>query len=433
MGEGEGAVRALAERAWNGDLGEINVHPGKVLVALEVLDEQAAFMSAFSNALILRTDGGLVFVDTSSLFHANAMYEAVRDWTKDRVHTGIYTHGHVDHVFGLLRFHEEAEARGEPPARILAHAACRDRFDRYRLTNGYNGHINARQFGFPRPIFPQEFRYPDETVGDLHRLEIGGLSIELHHDRGETDDAIWAWLPERRAIYTGDLFIWAAPNCGNPQKAQRYPREWAAGLRKMAELRAESLFPGHGPPIFGADRVERALCESAELLETICEQTLSMMNEGATLNDVLHGVVIPGVLLERPYLRPIYDDPLFIVRNLWRLYGGWYDGNPAHLKPSPERELAGALAALAGGARALATRAETSCADGQLALACELIEFAWQADPDDDWIRGVRAALYRTRARAETSLMAKGIYNAAAREIEPKQDEGTSPSEGSRV
>ncbi len=74
-----GEILDLAERAWNGELGEVNVHPGRVHVGLEVLDEGAAFMSAFSNALILKSDEGLVFVDTSSLFHAQAMYDAVRD------------------------------------------------------------------------------------------------------------------------------------------------------------------------------------------------------------------------------------------------------------------------------------------------------------------------------------------------------------------
>ena len=418
-----GEVLELAERAWNGDLGDANVHPGRVLVALEVLDDQAAFMSAFSNALILKTGDGLVFIDTSSLFHASALYEAVRGWTDARVHTGIYTHGHVDHVFGLQRFHAEAEEKGLPAVRIVAHEACPARFDRYQLTNGYNGHINARQFGFPRPVFPKTYRYPDEVVGASHRLEIGGVEIELHHDRGETDDAIWAWLPERKAIYTGDLFIWAAPNCGNPQKVQRYPREWAAGLRKMAELAPESLFPGHGPPILGAERVARALRESAELLEILCEQTLALMNDGATLNDVLFGVKVPEELLERPYLRPIYDDPLFVVHNLWRLYGGWYDGNPAHLKPSRDADLARALAVAAGGARHLAERAEECCADGDLALACELAEFAWLAEPADEHIRGVRAAVYRARAKAETSLMAKGIYRAAARQCDPAGEE----------
>jgi alkyl sulfatase BDS1-like metallo-beta-lactamase superfamily hydrolase len=419
-----GEVLELAERAWKGDLGDVNVHPGRVHVGLEVIDERLAFMSAFSNALILKTDAGLVFVDTSSLFHADALYAAVRAWTDAPVHTGVYTHGHVDHVFGLHRFHEEAEAQGRPAVHIVAHEACPARFDRYRLTNGYNGHINARQFGFPRPIFPMEYRYPDETVGAQHRLEIGGVEVLLHHDKGETDDSVWAWLPERKAIYTGDLFIWAAPNCGNPQKAQRYPREWAAALRKMAKLAPASLFPGHGPPILGADRVARALSESAELLETICEQTLAMMNAGATLDDVIHAVKLPEELLARPYLRPIYDDPMFIVRTLWRQYGGWYDGNPAHLKPSRDVHLARALAAAAGGARHLAERAEECCKDGDLSLACELAEFAWRAEPDDERIRGIRAAVYRARARAESSLMAKGIYNAAARDCEPRGEGG---------
>ena len=262
-------IRDLAERAWAGELGETNVHPRRVLVGLEVFEDGLAFMSAFSNSLILETEDGLVFVDTSSFFHADPMYEQVRAWSTRRVHTGIYTHGHVDHVFGLLRFHAEAEEKGLPPARIIAHEACPARFDRYRLTNGYNGHINARQFGFPRPVFPRDYRYPDETVAESRSLEIGGERIELRHDRGETDDHIWAWLPARKALYTGDLFIWAAPNCGNPQKAQRYPRDWAQALRKMEELAAESLVPRHGPPILGADRVARARRGSAELLETL--------------------------------------------------------------------------------------------------------------------------------------------------------------------
>jgi alkyl sulfatase BDS1-like metallo-beta-lactamase superfamily hydrolase len=413
-----GEIRDLAERAWSGELGEINVHPGRVLVGFEEFGEGMGFMSAFSNALVLDTEEGLVFVDTSSLFHANQVHECVRAWSSSPVHTGVYTHGHVDHVFGLLRFHEEAEARGWPPARIIAHEACPRRFERYVLTNGYNAVINARQFGFEKPVFPSRFRQPDETVASGRVLEAGGERVELIHDRGETDDHLWAWLPERKAIYTGDLFIWASPNCGNPQKVQRYPREWARALRRMDERGAELLFPGHGPPIIGAARVSRALRESAELLESITEQTLAMMNEGATLDDVVHSVDVPSALLERPYLRPIYDDPVFIVRNLWRLYGGWWDGNPAHLLPAPERRSASAIAGLCGGARALAEAAERHAAEGDLAVAAELVELAWKADADDARVAGIRTAIYRARAEAETSLMAKGIFAAAARDSE---------------
>ncbi len=117
------------------------------------------------------------------------------------------------------------------------------------------------------------------------------------------------------------------------------------------------MLPGHGPPIEGAARVHQALTETASLLESLHEQVLAQMNAGASLDTVLAEVRAPAALLERPYLRPVYDDPTFIVRALWRLYGGWWDGDPAHLKPPGERALATEVARLAGGAGELINRA----------------------------------------------------------------------------
>src|SRR5436190_1473558 len=84
------------------------------------------------------------------------------------------------------------------------------------------------------------------------------------------------------------MFIWASPNCGNPQKVQRYPRDWAAAFRKMDALGPDILLPGHGLPIVGRERVHQALSEGAELLESLVEQTLALMNDGARLDDIVH-------------------------------------------------------------------------------------------------------------------------------------------------
>ncbi len=410
-----GQVLDLAERAWNGELTKTQVHPGMATVAFEELAPKLGFMSAFSNVGVFDTGDGLVFLDTSSFFHAALVHQEVRKWSDAPVHTAIYTHGHVDHVFGLTPFEREAKDKEHPAIRVLAHHACPDRFDRYKLTNGYNGVINQRQFGLPLPIFPKEFRYPDQTVGDGHLLEVGDMRFEIYHDRGETDDHLWIWVPEAKAIYTGDLFIWASPNCGNPQKAQRYPREWAHALRRMQEHKAELLLPGHGPPIVGRERVERALEETALLLESLVEQTLAMMNEGARLDDILQAVKIDEELLQRPYLRPSYDDPRFIVRNLWRLYGGWYDGNPARLSPPADASLATEVAVFAGGGRALVERAQQLAAEGKFELASQLAEWAHQSSPTDSKIRDARSEIYKARIETETSLMAKAIYRDAAK------------------
>ncbi len=236
------------------------------------------------------------------------------------------------------------------------------------------------------------------------------------HARGETDDHTWVWIPELSTLCTGDLFIWNAPNAGNPQKAQRYPDEWAAALRTMQELGAEVLLPGHGVPVTGADRVHQALGETARLLETLCEQTRALMNEGLRLDEVVRRVHVPEELLARPYLRPAYDEPEFVVRNLWRLWGGWYDQNPAHLKPAPDAAVAREYAALAGGATALADRARELLGRGELRLAAHLAEAAALAAPDDRSVAAARAEVYGARAAAETSTMARGVFAWAAAE-----------------
>jgi alkyl sulfatase BDS1-like metallo-beta-lactamase superfamily hydrolase len=129
----------------------------------------------------------------------------------------------------------------------------------------------------------------------------------------------------------------------------------------------------------------------------------------------LHEVRLPEALLDKPYLRPVYDEPEFVVRNIWRLYGGWYDGNPAHLKPAREQALAREVAQLAGGAQALAKRAQEIADAGDLRLACELAEWAGLAAPEDRTVHGIRAEIFLARRKQELSLMSKGIFADAAR------------------
>jgi alkyl sulfatase BDS1-like metallo-beta-lactamase superfamily hydrolase len=182
----------------------------------------------------------------------------------------------------------------------------------------------------------------------------------------------------------------------------------------MVELGAEVMLPGHGFPVVGAGRVREALTDTADLLDSLVDQTLALMNAGARLDEIVHTVRAPAALLEKPYLRPVYDEPEFVVRNIWRLYGGWWDGDPSHLNPAPAESVATELAALAGGARALADRARVLADAGDLRLAAHLAEIAGQAAPDDEDVTAARADVYARRAVAEASTMSKGVFTWAA-------------------
>ena len=361
-------------------------------------------------------------VDTSSPFLCETVHDTLRGWNPQRLDTAVFTHGHIDHCFGVELYEADATSNGWAAPRVIAHEAITARFERYVETAGYNGIINQRQFRTAQAFWPTEYRYPDETYRSRLDIEIGGETFELHHARGETDDHTWVWAPERKVLCTGDLFIWASPNCGNPQKSQRYAIEWARALQTMAALEPEVLLPGHGLPIVGADRVRAALTETAALLEYLHTETIKMMNEGARLDEIVHTVTAPTNLLAQPFLRPIYDEPEFVVRNVWRLFGGWYDGNPAHLKPAPEAALAGELADLAGGARTLAARAVALADDGELRLAGHLAELAALAAPDDAIVHGARADVNERRVEAEASTMAKGIFGWAVSESRAHAD-----------
>jgi len=372
-----GTVMDLAEKMWSGEVTTDEHHAWTPVGDIEEIAEGAIFYRSFANVTAFETEDGLVLVDTGAYFNQRQTFQSIRSWSKARLNTAVYTHGHVDHVFGVPPFAEEAGERGWPRPRVVGHEAVAARFQRYILTAGYNSIINTRQFGAdalrstrgsemapPLTIqWPTEYTYPDTTYTRSLALTVGGERFELYHDRGETDDHTWVWVPDRKVLCPGDLFIWVVPNAGNPQKVQRYPLEWARALRKMAALEAEVLSPGHGVIVVGRERVQQALTDTAEFLESLHDQTVALMNQGATLDTIVHTVRPPAHLEGRPYLQPVYDEPEFIVRNIWRLYGGWYDGTPSHLKPAPEGRQGAEIASLAGGVRPLVERARSRRAD----------------------------------------------------------------------
>ena len=426
-------VLALADRLWSGEVTVETHHPvgGASGGVVEVADG-VAFWHGFSNSTIVVTEAGLVMVDSGDPLLGKLLHQQVREWNASTpLHSAVYSHGHIDHVFGVGHFDAEAAANGWQRPVVHAQEALPARFDRYQLTNGYNATINRRQFGLDNLQWPMDYRYPDETYRGVRTLDVGER-VELHAARGETDDHTWTWFADRRVLCCGDLFIWASPNAGNPQKVQRYAAEWAVALREMLTLDAEVLLPGHGVPVVGADRVRQALDDTATYLESLHDQTVAMMNAGASLDEILHCVRPPAELADRPYLQPVYDEPEFVVRNIWRLYGGWWDGDPSSLKPAPRAALATEVVTLAG-TDAVAARIERLLAvddDVSLRLAGHLAQMLIDAEPTSRTAQALRAKVYGRRAEVERSTMSKGVFGWAQREsLKAAQRESLRPAE----
>jgi glyoxylase-like metal-dependent hydrolase (beta-lactamase superfamily II) len=401
--------------------GDLDKPFNRITNELTEVADGLAVVESFSHSVVVDSGDGLVAFDASHANTGAAVVEAIRGWRSDPVRQLVYTHGHADHVGGSVHFDAAYDDMN-----VVGHENVERRFARYRETNAWNVLINARQFGGVRGDFnmgdgspdfiPRATLAPTHVVGDHDTIQIGDSTIELHHARGETDDHLWGWIPDKKWLFAGDFIIWNFPNAGNPQKVQRYPIEWAAALRDMASRRPEILLPAHGLPVGGADRIEDMLTTIADTLETLVSNVIEMMNAGEVLDTIIHSVKVDPARLAKPYLRPLYDEPEFVIRNVWRQFGGWWDGAPSRLKPSPDAVLAAELADLAGGADRLAARAAELAAENDFRLASHLADLAAWAAPDDAAVHGVRADVYRARRAAETSLMAKGIFAGAMRE-----------------
>jgi alkyl sulfatase BDS1-like metallo-beta-lactamase superfamily hydrolase len=385
----------------------------------KVVAEGVAFLPALGNVTAFDCGTGVVMVDTAQQMATPRILDEIREtYWQAPIDTVVYTHGHVDHATGGAAILEHVAARQEQRPRFVAHSALPARFDRYKLLAEQNDNINRIQFNLPptaRPFSNASFTYPDTVHDRGTTISVGETVLELHHARGETDDETWVWCPSRRVLCTGDTFVWCSPNAGNPYKVQRYARDWADALEEMAALKPLHLLPGHGPAMEGEGRIEEALLSTAHFLRAIHDQVVAGMNEGKWLEDIIRDIDWPAT--DKPWLQPIYDHPEFIARNVWRLYGGWYDGNPATMLPAHSHDVATELLAAVGSA-AILDRARSLRDRGDLQMACHLVDFVRKGERDNREAWQLWRDLFQARAESERSLMARGAYHAAVREAE---------------
>jgi alkyl sulfatase BDS1-like metallo-beta-lactamase superfamily hydrolase len=398
-----------------------------MMLAEKPIEEMAPglyLIAGFGNVGVVVTDEGVALVDTGMTFDREAALRPLRTLSDTPVRYIIYTHGHADHAANAGPILEEAARRGDPRPTIVAHANVPRRMDRYAELYEHNARINRLQFRVPpgSVSFPPDARFirPDVTYHDSTTLRLGDLTLHLFHALGETDDITWIHIPERRAIFSGDLVIRSCPNIGNPLKPQRFEVEWAEALERMRALQPEVLGPGHGAVLRGG-ALDDELRTTAQALRYLHDEVVRRLNAGQGEVQIVREVRLPDDLARHPALAPVYGSPRFIVQATVRRYTGWYDGNPSHLAPAPTAEIAAEVVALAG-AEALLARAEALARDGSHQLALHLLDFALDGGQDAALRRRalqLKGASLARLAEAETSFIARSILtNAAERAAE---------------
>ncbi len=376
----------------------------------------------FGNCTLLLADDAVAVVDPATPGNGPRVLRELRQRSQAPVRFVVYTHGHVDHAFGTGPLLEEAAQRGDAPPQIAGHERVLDRLARYQRLRGQHEHINRIQFAVPadREVFPRVYYPPTLTYHDRLSLRLGDLTLECRHGMGETDDATWVWVPERRTIIAGDFIVVGFPNIGNPFKVQRYALEWAEALEEMAALEPEHVIPGHGNPL-DREGAQELLLGTARALRYLEDEVVRRLNAGQWHEQILEEVDVPDDLKEKPYLAPIYGCPRFVVHGILRRYSGWYDGNAGNLFPSTRAEIGEEVLALAGGAGPLLERARSLMEEGgprNVQRALHLVDFVLFGEAGDGprarEAHALKADLLQARGDAEPSFIARNIFRLGA-------------------
>lgn len=144
----------------------------------------------------------------------------------------VYSHGDWDHVQGTAAL---ADLRA-----VIAHEACCARFQ-----DDVPRRLARLRDESPGLYDDVVLIPPDLTFSQSLTLDLGGLTLQLHHLPGHTADSLVAFVPERGLLLAGDTAEAPLP-CVDWEDASL--DRWIAGLQRWRDdARVTMVLPSHGP------------------------------------------------------------------------------------------------------------------------------------------------------------------------------------------
>lgn len=389
-----------------------------------------------ANTSMIVGPDGVIIVDTlMGPTSAKNALKALRKYSDKPVKAIIYTHSHGDHIGGASAF-----AGSDNPA-IYATTS-------FGSAEGVNAAVNPikrkrgiRQFGRKLPeqektnrgLAPASTIDHDRGKGFLAptvtipqeglTTTIAGVEIEFHPAPGETNDAMFLWLPKEKVLFAGDNFYSTFPNLYAIRgTAYRDVLNWSDSVGKMATFKPRFLVPGHTKPILGKKDATSALQNYSDAIRSVYDQTVVGINEGKSPDQIAHEVTLPEHLKNKPYLIQFYGTVPHTVRAIYAGLLGWFDGNPTTLNPLTPRQKAQKIAKLAGGTQSLSDQMEMALKMDEYQWALDLSDYLkWLEDGDKILARKTKIDALRGLAAQEYNAPNRNYYLSYANELESGQ------------
>jgi len=393
---------------------------------------------ALANSILIEGENTNIIIDTTgteeTAREVKALFDAINP---NPVESIIYTHNHADHTYGATVF-----AEGSSPD-IYAHSTTEIYLSRViGILRPIISSRSNRMFGNALPKEQVEnngigpfleigrdgrkpgLLYPTKTFTDQISFEAAGHKIQLFHAPGETNDQLFVWLPEKKALFPGDNFYKTFPNLytirGTPY---RDLVGWVNSIDMMRYLEPEYLVPSHTRPIVGKEKINTLLTTYRDAIQFVHDQTVRLMNLGLDPNEIAEQLVLPKHLGDSPYLKEFYGTPAWSAKNVFSGYLGWFDGNPSTLKPLPLKDEAEKMIQLSGDWDSLFKVAEDAFLTDDFQWSLQLTDYLLRSRPDDQKTKLLRQSALEGLGSQESNPNSRYYYLSSAAQLDENYQE----------
>ncbi|MEJ2801698.1 glyoxylase-like metal-dependent hydrolase (beta-lactamase superfamily II) [Comamonas sp. BIGb0124] len=232
-----------------------------------------------NTGVIIGDDAVLVADTQATPAMAADVIRRIREVTDKPIKYVVLTHYHAVRVLGASAFQ---------PEQILASQ------DTYDLIVERGEFDKASEIGrFPRlfrnvETVPDGLTWPTMTFTGKMTLWLGQVEVQLLQlGRGHTKGDTVVWLPQERALLSGDLVEFGA----TPYAGDAYFKDWPKTLDNLAALKPAALVPGRGAALTTPESVARGLAETRDFISDVYASVERGVGAGHDLNRVYRDTI----------------------------------------------------------------------------------------------------------------------------------------------
>lgn len=394
-----------------------------------------------SNMTIVEGENGITIYDplisAETAEYALNLYYSKRP--KKPVVAVIFTHSHVDHFGGVkgIVSQEDVDAgkvKIYAPSGFLDHAieenvyagTAMSRRASYMYGNavkpGEKGQLGAG-LGITTSTGNVTIMVPTNIISETgHKETIDGLEYEFVMAPGSEAPSEMMWyVPQYKMINAAEDAVHTMHNLYTLRGAKtRDASQWPKYLNQVLQAwgdEAEVVVGMHHWPVWGNAALNQHIKSQRDTYKYLHDQTLHFANMGYTMNELPGMIEMPEGLVQQWGTHGYYGSKSHNVRAVYNFYLGYFDGNPAHLDPLPNRELALKYVDALGGADAVMKMGREALDQGEYRWGAELMNHLVFAQPDNEQARFLQADILEQMGYMAESGPWRNFYLAGATEL----------------